>query len=91
MITELEEARYFVVLMAYDFQLMWKQKKPKLLWETRFSVGVRRHAFDQQLPIMALQASRYFGQESHGVVHREVPEGKVELGELKTVESTSDK
>ena len=39
---EIEQQRYFVVLMAYDFQLMWKAKKHKLLWETRFSVPQKR-------------------------------------------------
>jgi len=32
LIDELEDDRYFVVLMAYDFPLLWKEKKHKLLW-----------------------------------------------------------
>jgi len=38
-----------VVLMAYDFQLLWKEKKHKLLWETRFSIRQRHNDFDRQL------------------------------------------
>jgi hypothetical protein len=85
MVNELEENRYFVVLMAYDFQLMWKQKKTKLVWETRFSIGEHRNRFDQQLVAMALEASKYFGQDSHGLVRKAVPEGKVEVGEVKSL------
>lgn len=83
--TEIEENRYFVVLMAYDFQLMWKQKKHKLLWETRFSISERRNQFDKALPVMAQYASRYFGQDSNGLLRTRVPEGRVEVGEPKSL------
>lgn len=82
---ELEYNRYFVVLMAYDFQLLWKQKKAKLLWETRFSIPENRNAFDEQLPTMALNASKYFGRDSKGLKHR-APVEHVDLGELKFLE-----
>jgi hypothetical protein len=84
-IDELEDDRYFVVLMAYDFQLLWKEKKHKLLWETRFSIRQRHNAFDQQLAAMAQEASRYFGKDSHGVRHKPLPEGDVNFGELKVI------
>jgi hypothetical protein len=84
-VAEIEENRYFVVLMAYDFQLMWKQKKHKLLWETRFSIGERRNAFDKTLPVMAQYASRYFGQATDGILRTRVQEGHVEIGELKSL------
>jgi len=82
---ELEDGRYFVVLMAYDFQLMWKQKKHKLLWETRFSIRQRHHEFDRDLPVMAQFASQYFGQDSHGLVHEKIPLGRVDVGEPKSL------
>jgi hypothetical protein len=85
LIDDVEDDRYFVVLMAYDFQLLWKEKKHKLLWETRFSIRQRRNAFDQQLAAMAQYASRYFGQDSHGLIRQPIPEGQVILGELKVV------
>lgn len=50
---ELQHNRYFVVLMAYDFQLLWKQKKHKLLWVTHFSISERRNAFDHNLPAIS--------------------------------------
>jgi hypothetical protein len=78
---EIRENRYFVILMAYDFQLMWKQKKHRLLWETRFSINERHNQFDRVLPLMAEYASRYFGQDSNGLLRARVPEGRVDVGE----------
>jgi hypothetical protein len=84
-VAEIEENRYFVVLMAYDFQLMWKQKKHRLLWQTRFSISERHNQFDQALPVMAQLASRYFGRNSDGLSRARVPEGRVEVGEPKSL------
>ena len=91
LVNELEENRYFVVLMAYDFQMMWKEKKTKLVWETRFSISEHRNRFDQQLAAMAKEASKYFGQDSHGLVRKAVPEGKVEVGEPKSLGVVGEK
>jgi hypothetical protein len=85
-LAEIEENRYFVVLMAYDFQLLWRQKKHKLLWETRFSIGERRNQFDRALPVMARFASQYFGQPSNGIQRTRVPEGNVEVREPTLIE-----
>ena len=85
LLNELEGDRYFVVLMAYDFQLMWKQKKTKLLWETRFSISEHKNQFDKQLESMALEASRYFGQDSGGLTHESLPAGRVELGDVRSL------
>jgi hypothetical protein len=84
-VAEIEENRYFVVLMAYDFQLMWRQKKHKLLWETRFSISERRNAFDKALPVMAQYASKYFGEASNGILRQRVKEGRVDIGDVKSL------
>ncbi len=91
LVTEIEENRYFVVLMAYDFQLLWKEKKHKLLWETRFSLRQRHHQFNKDLPGMAQYASRYFGQDSDGLVRKPVPLGHVEVGEPKSLGNVPEK
>lgn len=91
MLNELEEERYFVILMAYDFQLMWREKKHKLLWETRFSVSERRKEFDRVLPALALQASKYFGTDTKGLVHDEIPLGHVDIGQVKSLGPVPDK
>jgi hypothetical protein len=85
LISEIEENRYFVVLMAYDFQLLWKEKKHKLLWETRFSINERHNQFDKALPVMAQYASQYFGQPSNGLLRTRVPVGRVDIGETKSL------
>jgi hypothetical protein len=85
LIEEIEEDRYFVVLMAYDFQMMWKEKKHRLLWETRLSIRQRHHDFANQLAAMVENASRYFGQDSRGLVREPLPEGRVTLGEVKVL------
>ena len=91
MLEELEHYRYFVVLMAYDFQMLWKQKKSKLLWETRFSIREQDNAFDKQLEAMSLQASRYFGKDSGGLTHDTLPQGTVQIGEVKSLGAVPEK
>jgi hypothetical protein len=88
-VAEIEESRYFVVLMAYDFQLMWKQKKHKLLWETRFSINQPHNDFSKALPAMSEYASQYFGQNSHGLIRKPIREGNVTVGEPTLVELLS--
>lgn len=87
---DIRENRYFVVLMAYDFQLLWKEKKHKLLWETRFSINEGHNAFDKALPVMARCASQYFGQPSNGLLRSRVPEGSVEVREPTLIEFVPD-
>ncbi len=85
LIDEIELNRYFVVLMAYDFPILWKQKKHKLLWEARFSVNERSNSFDKALPMMAEYASRYFGRPTNGLLRTDVQDGEVEIGALKSL------
>ncbi|MGA2015393.1 MAG: hypothetical protein ABSH26_00445 [Opitutaceae bacterium] len=85
LLSEIEQDRYFVVLMAYDFQLLYNERKHKLLWETRFSMRQQNHEFDKDLAAMARYASQYFGQDSHGLVHKEIPLGRVDIGDVKSL------
>jgi hypothetical protein len=85
MLNELEEDRYFVVLTAIDYQLLVKTKKSKMLWEVRFSIRERDNQFDKRLPAMIALASDYFGRDSAGLHHVDVPEGKVEIGPVKSL------
>jgi hypothetical protein len=90
-IDELEHDRYFVVLMAYDFQMMWKQKKHKLLWETRLSIGQRGNEFNQQVAMMAKAAAQYFGKDTHGLVREDLPIGHVNVGAVKNLGDVAEK
>jgi hypothetical protein len=85
LVGEIEQNRYFVILMAYDFQLLWKEKKHKLVWMTRFSMRESGHDFARDLPKMARYASSYFGTSTKGLVREVFPEGKVNIGELKSL------
>jgi hypothetical protein len=83
---ELDSSRYFVVLMAYDFQTMWREKKHKLVWEARFSVREQGNDFTRALPAMAEYASQYFGRDSHGLLRTHVPDGRIDVGDPTLVE-----
>jgi hypothetical protein len=84
MLDEVEEDRYFVVLMAYDFQAMAKKKK-KLLWEVHFSIREHGTEFDKRLPGMVADASEFFGRDSNGLHHVELPEGTVTVGPVRSL------
>jgi hypothetical protein len=85
LVSEVEDSRYFVVLMAYDFQKMWQHKKPELLWVTRISVRAQGNDFGTVLPLMAESASPYFGRDSHGLLRKELPAGRIDIGVLKSL------
>ena len=91
LVDEIEHNRFFVVLMAYDFQMMWKQKKHKLLWETRFSIRQQHNDFAKMLPAIANYSSQYFGQDTKGLVRRPLPQGNVEVGVPRSIGIESEK
>ena len=79
---EVGEARYYVVLLAYDFKVLQQERRQKLLWETRFSLRQHGNSFDERLAAMAQLASRYFGAESHGLTRRPMGNEHVDFGEM---------
>jgi hypothetical protein len=91
LVDEIEHNRFFVVLMAYDFQMMWKQKKHKLLWETRFSIRQQHNDFSKMLPAIVNYSSQYFGQDTKGLVRRPLPAGNVEVGVPRSIGIESEK
>jgi len=82
-VDDVEENRYFVVLLAYDFQLLMKHKQRKMLWQTRFNIRQRGNDFSKELGTMALFASKYFGQDSDGLIRKSFRDAKVTLGDAK--------
>lgn len=83
--------RYYVIMRAFDFQSAWRQKRIKLLWETRFSLSQRRHDFGKDLPGMTQFASKYFGQDSHGLVLNPPAEGRVDIGDVRSLGPVPEK
>ncbi|HEY5226927.1 MAG TPA: hypothetical protein VIJ19_00230, partial [Opitutaceae bacterium] len=82
---EVEHDRYYVVLLAYDFQAARKFGIHTLLWETRFSIPETGNDFEKAFPAMAAIAGKYLGQDSHGLVHHNLADTHVEIGEPKSV------
>jgi hypothetical protein len=90
--SELGEERYFVVLMAYDYQRLKKDKQSRLLWVTRMSVRSPGHNFATAVPGMARIAADFYGQQRDGLTRRETTlrEGQVDIGELKVIGPVPD-
>ena len=77
---EVERDRYYVVLLAYDNRAARQFGVHKLLWETRFSIPEPGNDFEKSFPLMTRIAAKYFGRDSHGLVHHQLGEGRVEIG-----------
>ena len=77
---EIQENRYFVILQAFDFQLLRREHRQKLLWETRFSIGEQGNDFGEELAGMTQRASQFFGNGTGRLVRRAFPKGHVEVG-----------
>jgi hypothetical protein len=82
LIADVEEDRYFVILVACDFRAATKEKKIRPLWSMRFNTAARGKNFEKTLPTMASFAARYFGEDSGGLLRETVPAGKVELHDI---------
>lgn len=82
---EFRAGRYFVVMKAYDAQVARKEKRLKLLWESRFSIQRQAVVFSDQLPSMSRFAARTFGHETNGILNPDSIKGEVKMGELKVL------
>jgi hypothetical protein len=81
---DIETPRYYVIVQAYDFPAAVNESRRKLLWTTRISIPASGSNFNQCLPAMVAEASRYFGRTSGRLIRR-YREGVVRLGELEVV------
>jgi hypothetical protein len=77
---EIERDRYYVVLLAYDNQAARRFGRHELLWETRFSIPEPGNDFEKAFPTMASIAGKYFGQDSHGLIHHNLADTHVDVG-----------
>jgi hypothetical protein len=79
LIADIEEARYYVILSAYDFQRTVREQKQKLQWVTRMSMRAPGNSFaDKAAAMIAYSASR-FGQNTGGLEQKRYPQYKVNL------------
>ena len=85
---ELNEERYFVVLLAYDYELLRQTKKSKLLWITRLSIRSPGNNFTEALPMLALAGAESYGRnvdDLQRVKVRNLPGGEVKMPEMKVL------
>ena len=84
---ELEDERYFIILMAYDYEKLRTTKEQELLWTTRFSLPSIGTNFEDAYPALARAASSHYGTslEKYAKSSTHFGTGSVDIGELKTV------
>ena len=81
----LAEERYFLVLMAYDYE-KFKNAEAVLLWSTRYSVRTLGQSFEEAIKDLNFIASDYFGKNIDGLTkHRVTDESRVEMGEIEVI------
>ncbi|HLP26578.1 MAG TPA: hypothetical protein VK477_12935, partial [Acidobacteriota bacterium] len=86
LIGELEDERYYVILAAYDFQVATKERKPKILWVTRFSLQARGVEFDGSIDRMVRAAAAYFGRPINGLHREGQREARAVPGKLEVID-----
>jgi len=93
MSNELNEERYFVILMAYDNQTRLKERKSRLMWVTRLSVRSPGNNFSEALPALARVGAEVFGRQVDGLVRVKAPLGRgtVTIGELEVLGQAGEK
>lgn len=89
----LQNERYFMILSAFDWQLLRKTGEKKLLWTTRFSLDAVKQGFDEAHFALSRGAANYFGTNLDGKlgkVNTHVGPGEVKTGELKVIETVDE-
>jgi hypothetical protein len=81
----LSDERYFVIVLAYDYQSLVKENKRRLLWSARLSMRSPGMNFREGIVDMSTVGGMYFGHQTDGVRVKmpEVKEGKVEIGPVR--------
>ncbi len=93
LLAELENERYFIILMAYDCPSMYKEKEKKLLWSTRISIDSLGTNFIESAPALTRAAKGHFGTNLDRITKSvtEFGESKIKFGELEAKEVVEDK
>lgn len=89
----LREERYFMILMAYDWQKLRTEKERVLMWSTRFSLRANSTNFKDAHFALSRGASRFFGTNLEGAPGRarvNLGPGEIDIGELEVVETAED-
>lgn len=89
----LRNERYFLVLVAYDWQKMRATGERELVWTTRFSMDAVRVDFHEAHFALSRAASNYFGTNLDGdlgKVKTFVGPGEVTAGDLEVIETLGE-
>jgi len=85
LLTLLKEERYFVVLMAFDYESV-RKGKPRLAWSTRYSIRAAGQNFETAIASMNLVASDYFGKNLPKLTRKRADDdSSVEIGEIEVL------
>ncbi len=89
--SELAEERYFAVLLAYDYNAMKRDKKPRLVWVTHMSVRSPGNNFAEAMPMMVHIAANTFGKTLDGLQRtRANPNASVDIGTPNVIGPTEE-
>ncbi|MBC9867838.1 MAG: hypothetical protein F7B06_07050 [Opitutae bacterium] len=86
----LNEERYFIILMAYDYPL-FKEGELKLHWSTRYSIRTIGQSFEQAIQDMNFVAADFFGKSLQGINSKRVTDrSRVDIGEIEVLGRETD-
>ena len=89
----LKDERYFIVLMAYDWQKLRTEKEYELVWSTRFSLDAIGTNFREAHFALSRGAANYIGTNLDGKLGKtktHLGTGDVNVGDLEVVEALSE-
>ncbi|PTX96620.1 hypothetical protein [Opitutus sp. ER46] len=88
---ELGEERYFLVVMAYDYRVLQKEKRRALVWTTHMNVRAAGNNFALVLPELTRAGAALFGRDTPDPVHIQptLRRGDVQVGELRVLPETA--
>lgn len=85
----LQEERYFLILMAYDYTSV-KKGKPQLVWSTRYSIRAYGQNFEDAIKGMNVVAGDFFGKNLKGLTRKRVDDySRVEMGDIEVITEES--
>jgi hypothetical protein len=83
LIADIEEARYYIILSAYDFKSTVRNQKPKLRWVTRMSMRAPGNNFAETAASMIAYSASRFGQNTDGLERKLYPQYRVNLEDIR--------
>jgi hypothetical protein len=92
-LSDLEEERYFVILLAYDYQKILHPGgapagPPQLLWSVRMNIRADGNNFVEALPAMSKVAADFFGRQVDDLTSAQTDVGSkagVEIGPVRVL------